>query len=116
MNKTYLFEPIAPYTAGGMLVVADSLQEIKDRIVDFLKKYNKVWRIPEQEGLLCQEYPMFEKLNTGLKYDKDGNSRCLDIAIFDKEYKDDDPDGWYLITKFNSDLPKGIHYLEDYCS
>lgn len=143
MNKTFLLVASAPYTSGIILAVADSLEEIKEYFMHFYRAkkaalrncefYNKEIR-EETEGSqwheFCVDHDKQEK--NFIKQYKQDNPGFIDVpstgCVYDETgffIKDiiivqDSPEGnsdhWYVSKIFNSDLPKGIHCIEDYCA
>lgn len=136
MNKTYLLSASASYTAGTILVVADSLDEIREMVQEYLdetfealKQYiysvensNNIheWTIPYKEREKIKEkinakYPFICNISTGMDdYYLGWLVRKWRLKEFQSDLRG--KDGWYVEKEFYSDLSKGFHYVIDYCA
>jgi hypothetical protein len=136
MNKTYLLSARASYTAGTILVVADSLDEIREMVQKYLdercgtlKQYiNPVanqygvheWTIPwEQQEKIEEEvyarFPEICRIDTGL-YDYYLDQVTCKWRLEENPEDLSGDEGWFVEKEFYSDLPKGFHYVIDYCA
>lgn len=138
MNKTYLLEAIADYTEGTILVVADSLQEIKDKILEyhrerktllsghkfvdkavresetFRTEWNEILNdFKAKEAEIDKRFGRIPRIDTGLVSDGSGWF-SNDILIVEKQEDLGNKDGWCVALQFMSDLEPGFHCVGDY--
>lgn len=139
MRKTFLLEADAPYTSGTILVVAESLEEIKEMVMrlhrerkeklSHLRFYNKVFR-ENVRGALWQEavnemseirkeidqrYWPIAYISTGLILGKDGWF-VSDWNLKRTQKQLQGKPGWYVALEFYSDLNPGFITVTDFCS
>ena len=135
-NKTYLLSAHQSYTAGTILVVADSLDEIREMVQKYIdEKFGKLKQyinpVANQHGVHEWTIPWEERE----KIEEEVNSRFPEICLIDTGFYDyyldqvtckwrleqtvkdlGKEDGWFVDKEFYSDLPKGFHYVIDYCA
>jgi len=136
MNKTYLLTASASYTAGTILVVADSVDEIRQKVERYLDaKYSALksyvnstknkygvheWTIEWEEREKIEKevdakFPVISEIDTGIyEFYLDQIPTKFRVAQTMAELVGED--GWFVVVEFYSDLPKGFHYVVDYCA
>jgi len=143
MNKTYILTASASYASGTILVVADSLEEIKQQVLEYhsyrknvllghrfydpiVRKeiQGKEWSdlvedLRKKEEPILRKFPLISRISTGLSYiekGKDGGGWFHDNWYLAQSEEQIRGNGWFVELEFMSDLPKGFHIVEDYCA
>lgn len=144
LNKTFLLTAIASHTEGSMLLVIDSLDEFvklfkqyhtkkRDLLMGQVPEYfSRAKGIPAAAawGAICERHQKCEiqfvtennskpfnfEFDTGCHYIEKGKGEgnFYDDVVITTDPKRDDC--WFMLKEFLSDLPRGTHYLGDYCS